>query len=253
MIFLPIMKLKVKIISETSVRDYQTTRRYGPADRRLRIYGRENSSFHSFRSCVNERRTVLGIRTYADNAVYPDICGQSVLSIRKLTDSFFLYIQTYNVISLCIQKLWIMCPVCPDIWKFVLCIRTDAGNVFSLSGYLRTCFLFPDIRTFYPDNCGQCALLYRTYTVCPVSGQLRIQINMTNHVLNISAKFLSWVCLCFNVSCYELSTLTWFSIWCVYKLQTFCDVALSVYLIIYKYLKCYLQPSVMSSFLPAFY
>jgi hypothetical protein len=145
--FQPIMKLEAKIISETSVFYYQTTRRHGPADGRLRIYGRENSSFHSFRSCLNDTRTVLGIRTYSDNAVYPDICGQCVLSIRKLADSFFHYIQTHVVFSLCIQKLWILCPVYPDICNFVLCIRTDSDNVFSLSGYLQTYSLFPDIHT----------------------------------------------------------------------------------------------------------
>jgi len=134
-IFHPIMKLEAKIISETSVLDYQTTRRHGPADGRLRIYGRENSSFHSFRSCLHARRKVLGIQTYADNAVYPDVCRQCVLSIRKLAVSFSLF---------------------SDIRCFLSLYPEAVDSVPCVSGHIQICIL-------YPDRCGQCLLPLRIF------------------------------------------------------------------------------------------
>jgi hypothetical protein len=156
-------------------------------------------------SVFRHMRTMRCIRTYADNVC---LASENLRSV-------FLYFQTYVVFSLSIQKLWIVCPVYPGIFKFVFCNRTDADNVFSLSGYLRTCSLFSDMYFVSGQLRTMCPVLPDKCSFSCVAGQLRIQINTTNHVLNLSAKFLSWVCLCFSISCYELSMLTWFSLWFV--------------------------------------
>jgi hypothetical protein len=183
-------------------------------------------------SCVSGHMRTMCIQIYEDNAVHPHTSGQCCASVHMRTIcawspltcwQFFFYIQTYAVFSLCIHKLWIVCPVYPDISSFVFRIRTDADNIFSLSlsGYLRTCPLFPDMYFVSGQLRTVCPVLPEKFSVCFVAGQLLIQNNTTNHVLKISANFVYWVCLHFNVSCYDLSTLTWFSLWCVYKMQNF--------------------------------